>query len=210
MEGAKVKTEDTKQQHNRAQAGAAGAAARLSDARQRDRQAGAGDGPERRQDVHGAGGARPGFPCWGARTGRMSQARRLRSNRPSRESADQDLPEVLRTELGRLTEEEAGKRALDPMFANQVVSGAMALAQESGGEFLEQTWEAVRVALMEATGGKDLTDITGSWRDRNKRFAPPGFKPQQSGGAITPAPAAGAPKSPTSAPAPPPGFKVVN
>ena len=109
-------------------------------------------------------------------------------------------PEVLRTELGRLTEEEAGKRALDPMFANQVVSRAMALAQESGGEFWNKPVEAVRVALMEATGGKDLTDITGSWRDRNKRFAPPGFKPQQSGGAITPAPAAGAPKSPTSAP----------
>ena len=107
---------------------------------------------------------------------------------------------MLRTELGRLTEEEAGKRALDPMFANQVVSRAMALAQESGGEFWNKPVEAVRVALMEATGGKDLTDITGSWRDRNKRFAPPGFKPQQSGGAITPAPAAGAPKSPTSAP----------
>ena len=211
LEGAKVKTEDTKQLHNRAQAGAASAAARLSDARTTEigRLVPVTDPNDGKTYMVPEGKA--GLSVLGRENKKDVAGTTAALKPPGAEKAPIKIsPEVLRTELGRLTEEEAGKRALDPMFANQVVSRAMALAQESGGEFWNKPVEAVRVALMEATGGKDLTDITGSWRDRNKRFAPPGFKPQQSGGAITPAPATGAPKSPTSAPAPPPGFKVVN
>ena len=197
-EGEKAKTEGTKQQENRAQAGAASAQAGLRNEELRRLKE---DGlvpvldPTTRTPMLGPDNkpimiraSEQGKILQRGEDKRATQDNGAALKPPGAEKAPIKVdPKLLRSELGRLVEE-GDERMLDPAFANSVVSRAMALAQEQGGEFWGKPVEAVRVALTEATGGKEVVDITGNWRDKNKRFAAPGFDPKQ------------APKSSTSAP----------
>ncbi len=178
LTGEKGKTEQSKQVENRAQAGAANARA-ADERKQTELRGGMTDWTDP------ATGVTYRVPTNTLATERI----RVDGRKDVQDNKDANKPpgagkapikvdaKLLRTELKRLTDE-SDERVLDPMFANQVVSRATQLAQEQGGEFWGKPVEAVRVALMEATNGADLADNTGSFRDKNKRFAPPGFKPQ--------------------------------
>lgn len=112
------------------------------------------------------------------------QARASQDNKDGNKDpkAGQDKPPIsikrkdVLDEIDRLTD--AGpKRKLDPAFANAVAARAIELAQTKGGKFWNNSAAAVAAALDEATGGRELEDITDSYLQGNKRFAAPGFKP---------------------------------
>lgn len=85
-------------------------------------------------------------------------------------------PKALRSELGRLTNEGDEENKLDPNFANEMVAQAVALAQDPDGEYWNNPIGALRSTLDGATQGRALADTTNSFRDKNKRFAPEGYK----------------------------------